>query len=270
MKTPTLELPEVVTRTEWLAARKELLSKEKELTRRRDALNAERRRLPMVRIEKDYIFEGPNGKASLLDLFEDRLQLIIYHFMWLWDAGKPLDNGCPSCSAWADHIARGHLTNLHTRGTALALVSRAPMAKIAPFKARMGWVVPWYSSFGNDFNYDFQVTLDESVAPIVYNYRTKAEHEQAGTAYYFSDNQPFDLPGISCFLRDGDKVFHTYSTYGRGGETVGGAYYFLDLTAFGRQEDWEEPKGRTTGLGATAGSEKILYPDEYADVTPRK
>lgn len=265
MKTVNIELPKVVTRAEWLVARQELLVKEKELTRRRDALNAKRRRLPMVRIEKDYVFEGPNGKASLIDLFEGRRQLIIYHFMWLWEAGQPLDKGCPSCSAWADHIARGHLTHLHARGTSLALVSRAPLARIEPFKKRMGWTVPWYSSFGSDFNYDFKVTLDESVAPLEYNYRTKAEHEQAGTSYYFQGEQPFDLPGLSCFLRDGDKVFHTYSTYGRGGETVGGAYYFLDLTALGRQEDWEEPKGRVTGLGATADSERILYPDEYEE-----
>lgn len=265
MQTTKIELPTVVTRAEWLVVRQELLAKEKELTRRRDALNAERRRLPMVRIEKDYVFEGPDGKVSLLDLFEGRRQLIIYHFMWLWNAGEPLDKGCPSCSAWADHIARGHLTHLHARGTFLALVSRAPLVKIAPSKARMDWIVPWYSSFGTDFNYDFQVTLDESVAPLEYNYRSKAEHEQAGTSYYFQGEQPFDLPGLSCFVRDGDRVFHTYSTYGRGGETVGGAHYFLDLTALGRQEDWEEPKGRATGLGAPAGSDRILYPDEYAE-----
>jgi predicted dithiol-disulfide oxidoreductase (DUF899 family) len=266
MKTATIELPEVVTRAEWLAARLRLLAKEKELTHRRDALNTERRRLPMVRIEKDYVFEGPDGKASLLDLFEGRLQLIIYHFMWLWDAGQPRDVGCPSCSAWADEIARGHLTHLHTRGTTLALVSRAPLAKLNAFKKRMGWTLPWYSSFGSDFNYDFHVTLDESVTPLEYNYRTKAEHERAGTSYYFEREQPFDLPGLSCFLRDDGQIFHTYSTYGRGGETVGGSYYFLDLTALGRQEDWEEPKGRATGLGATAGSEKIRYPDEYEEV----
>jgi predicted dithiol-disulfide oxidoreductase (DUF899 family) len=217
MRTTNLLLPKVVTRAEWLPARLELLAKEKELTHRRDALNAERRRLPMLRIGKDYVFEGPDGKASLLDLFEGRLQLIIYHFMWLWEAGQPLDRGCPSCSAFADHIARGLLAHLHARGTSLTLVSRAPLAKIEPFKARMGWTVPWHSSFGSDFNYDFQVTLDESVALLEYNYRTKAEHEKAGTSYYFEGEQPFDLPGLSCFLRDSDKVFHTYSTYGRGG-----------------------------------------------------
>jgi len=236
MKTPVIELPAAVTRAEWLAARLKLLTKEKELTHRRDALNAERRRLPMARIEKDYVFEGPNGKASLLDLFEGRLQLIIYHFMWLWNAGKPRDEGCPSCSAWTDQIARGHLTHLHARGTTLALVSRAPLSKIEPFKKRMGWALPWYSSFGSDFNFDFHVTLDESIAPLEYNYRTKAEHERAGTSYYFEGEQPFDLPGMSCFLR-------------KGCETAGGSYYLLDLTALGRQEDWEEPKGRSAGKG---------------------
>lgn len=265
MTTATIELPEVVTRDEWLKARVKLLAREKELTHLRDALNTERRRLPMVRMEKDYVFEGPEGKMGLLDLFEDRQQLIIYHFMWLWDAGQPRDVGCPSCSAWADEIARGHLQHLHACSTTLALVSRAPLAKLSAFKKRMGWTVPWYSSFGSDFNYDFHLVMDESVAPLYYNYRTKAEHERAGTAYYFDGEQPFDLPGLSCFLRDGEEVFHTYSTYGRGGEMVGGGYYFLDLTALGRQEEWEEPKGRATGLGATAGSEKIPYPDQYEE-----
>ena len=243
----------------------ELLTQEKDLTKRRDALNAERRRLPMVRIEKDYVFEGPNRKATLLDLFEDRFQLIIYHFMWLWKEGEPLDQGCPSCSGWANQISKGHLTNLHVRGTSFALVSRAPFAKIEPFRKRMGWTMPWYSSSGSGFNYDFQVSLDDSVAPLVYNYGTKAEHQRAGTSYYFDNEQPFDLPGMSCFLRDGDKVFHTYSTYGRGLETIGGGQYLLDLTALGRQEEWEEPKGRVTGLGAMAGSDKIRYPDQYEE-----
>ena len=263
MKTPKMEFPKVVNRADWLSARRQLLAKEKELTQRRDALNAERRRLPMIKIEKDYRFEGPNGNASLLDLFEDRLQLVIYHFMWLWENGQPLDLGCRSCSGWANQVSAGHLTNMHVRGTSFALVSRAPLAKIEPFKKRMGWPMPWYSSFASDFNYDFRVSLDESVTPLEYNYRTKLDHERAGTAYYFEGEQPFDLPGLSCFLRDGDQVFHTYSTYGRGTETIGGGQHFLDLTALGRQEEWEEPKGRITGLGAMAGSEKLRYPDEY-------
>ena len=122
----------------------------------------------MVKMEKDYILEGPDGKVGLLDLFEDRLQLMIYHFMWLWDDGKPREEGCPSCSAWADEITRGHLVQLHARATTLALVSRAPYAQLDAFKKRMGWSLPWYSSFGSDFNYDFGVTIDESVAPLEY------------------------------------------------------------------------------------------------------
>jgi len=260
-----MSLPQVVSRDEWLVARKELLAKEKEATRTRDALNAERRRLPMVKLDKDYVFETSNGNATLLDLFEGRRQLVVYHFMF----DPTWDQGCPSCSAWADHIARGHLAHLHARDTSLALVSRAPLAKIQPFKARMGWTVPWYSSYGSDFNYDFGVTLDESVAPVEYNYRTKAEHQQAGTGYYVEGEQPIELPGLSCFLRDGEDVFHTYSTYARGGETVGGAYYFLDLTALGRQENWEEPKDRAAGA-PQAGDERISYPDEYQESAPNR
>lgn len=263
MTVQDIELPRVATRQEWLEARTKLLAEEKALTKARDRLNAERRRLPMVRVDKDYRFFGHRGGAKLGDLFEGRKQLIIYHFMWLWESGEPLDRGCPSCSAWADHIARGHLTHLQAHDTALALVSRAPFEKIVPFKQRMGWNIPWYSSFGSDFNFDYHVSFDESVAPIVYNYRTKEEHEKVGTGYYFGGELPFDLPGISCFLCDGDQVFHTYSTYGRGGETVGGAYYFLDLTALGRQEPWEEPRGRSGGTGVGAGSDRMRYPDEW-------
>jgi predicted dithiol-disulfide oxidoreductase (DUF899 family) len=235
-----MSLPRVVSREEWLAARKELLAKEKELTRRRDALNAQRRRLPMVEIEKDYVFEGPNGKASLLDLFEGRLQLIVGHFMF----DPRWEDGCPSCSAGADEVSEGLLRHLHTRDTTLAYVSRAPLEKIERYKAKKGWTFTWYSSYGSDFNYDFHVTLDQSVAALEYNYRTKEEHEQAGTGYYLEGDQPIEMPGSSFFLRDGDRIFHTYSTYARGAEMTGGSYYFLDLTALGRQEDWEEPKGR--------------------------
>ncbi|MBA3268626.1 MAG: DUF899 domain-containing protein [Acidimicrobiia bacterium] len=237
-----MSLPQVVSRDEWLAARKELLAKEKELTRQRDALNAERRGLPMVKIDKDYVFEGREGKASLLDLFDGRRQLIVGHFMF----DPSWEDGCPSCSAGAAEISNGLLEHLHTRETSFAYVSRAPLAKIEDYKGRMGWTFPWYSSYGSDFNYDFHVTLDESVAPVSYNYQTKAEHEQTGTAVYVEGEQPIEGPGRSCFLRDGDSVFHAYSVYARGLETVGGSYYFLDETALGRQEDWEEPKGRAT------------------------
>jgi predicted dithiol-disulfide oxidoreductase (DUF899 family) len=236
-----MSLPQIVSRQEWLAARKDLLAKEKELTRERDALNAERRRLPMVRIDKDYVFEGPEGEVKLLDLFDGRRQLIVRHFMF----DPEWDEGCPSCSAGVDEISDGLLRHLHTRDTSFVVVSRAPLEKIEKYKASKGWTFPWYSSYGSDFNYDFHVTLDESVAPIEYNYRSKAEHEQAGTSYYVESDQPIEGPGQSCFLRDGEDVYHTYSNYARGAEMTGGSYYFLDLTALGRQEDWEEPKGRS-------------------------
>jgi predicted dithiol-disulfide oxidoreductase (DUF899 family) len=243
-----MSLPQVVSRDEWLVARKALLAKEKQLTRERDTLNAERRRLPMVEIEKDYVFEGPDGKARLLDLFEGRRQLIVGHFMF--DPGW--EDGCPSCSAGADEVAKGLLEHLHARDTTLAYVSRAPIDKIERYKARKGWTFPWYSSHGSDFNYDFHATLDESVAPIEYNYRTKEEHDQAGTGHFLTAEQPIEMPGTSYFLRDGDRVFHTYSTYARGAEQTGGSYYFLDLTALGRQEDWEEPKGRADAVHAAS------------------
>ena len=210
------------------------------MTRARDALNVERRMLPMVRIEKDYVFDGRDGKASLLDLFEGRRQLILGHFMF----DPRWENGCPSCSAGADEVSDGLLRHLHTRDTTYAAVSRAPIAKIQAYKAKKGWTFPWYSSFGSDFNYDFHVTIDESRMPAEYNYRSKEEHEKAGTGYYFEGEQPIEEPGTSFFLRDGDDVFHTYSTFGRGAEMFGGSYYWLDLTALGRQEEWEEPKGR--------------------------
>ncbi len=243
-----MALPEVTPREQWLTARKALLAKEKELTRDRDALDAERRRLPMVAVEEGYVFDGPHGPASLLDLFEGRRQLIVGHFMF----DPSWDEGCPSCTAGADEIASGHLEHLHARDTTLAYVSRAPLAKLEAFKAERGWTFPWYSSYGSSFNVDFGVPLDESRAPLVYNYRSREEHEQAGTGYYLSGEQPSELPGTSCFLRDGDRVFHTYSTYGRGAEQTGGSYYFLDMTALGRQEEWEEPKGRAASARAAS------------------
>jgi predicted dithiol-disulfide oxidoreductase (DUF899 family) len=235
-----MSLPKVVSQEEWRAARVELLAEEKAMTRARDALNVKRRELPMVEITKDYVFEGPDGKVGLLDLFEGRLQLIVGHFMF----DPSWTDGCPSCSAGADEVADGLLEHLHVRDTTLAYVSRAPLHKIEDYKARKGWTFPWYSSFGSDFNYDFHVTIDESVAPAEYNFRTKAEHEARGTGYYFAGEQPIEQPGTSYFLREGDRVFHPNSVYGRGAEQTGGSYYFLDLTALGRQEEWEEPEGR--------------------------
>lgn len=229
-----MSLPEIVSREQWRAAREELLVKEKAATRARDALNAERRRLPMVEVEEEYVLEGGDGKATLLDLFEGRHQLVVYHFMFApeWDAG------CRSCSGFLDQI--GHLAHLKARGTTFVAVSRAPFTRILPFKARMGWTLPWFSSYGSDFNRDFEVTLE-------------------------LDGELVERPGVSCFLRDRDRVFHTYSTYERGLDGLGSTTGFLDLTALGRQEEWEEPKGRASALGAPAGSERVRYHDEYED-----
>ena len=198
-----MDRPEVVSREEWIDARRALLAEEKALTRARDVLNEQRRGLPMVRVGKEYRFEGPDGEVGLPDLFGHRGQLIVFHMMWRWD----LDAGCPSCSFQVDNV--GHLAHLHAAGTTLAVVTRGPWASVAAFRERMGWAVSVYSSFGSDFNYDFHVTLDEGVAPVEYNYRTKAEHEQAGMPWHTRGEQP----GTSVFVRDGDDVFHTYSTY---------------------------------------------------------
>jgi predicted dithiol-disulfide oxidoreductase (DUF899 family) len=223
-----------------VAARKALLAKEKALTKQRDALNAERRQLPMVEITKDYVFHGPDGEPRLTDMFEGRAQLIIYHFMF----DPSWEDGCSSCTAGTDEISAGFLEHLHIRDTSYAMVSRAPLEKLQRWKARKGWDIPWYSSFGSDFNYDFGVTIDESVRPNEYNFRTRAEEEARGSDFFASD-QPFEMPGRSCFLQVDGRIFHTYSQYARGLESTGGSYYFLDLTALGRQEDWEEPKGRS-------------------------
>jgi predicted dithiol-disulfide oxidoreductase (DUF899 family) len=223
-----MSLPQIASRDEWRKAREELLVKEKAATRARDALNAERRRLPMVEIDKDYRFDGPDGGLGMLEMFEGRLQLVIYHAMF----DPEWDLGCRSCSAFMDQI--GHLVHLHVRNTTFAVVSRAPLAKITPFKQRMGWTMPWYSSYGSDFNYDFDATRDDG-----------------------------EYPAMSAFLRDGDRVFHTYSTQARGLDGVASVSSILDLTALGRQEEWEEPKDRAKSLGLQAGGPEMRYRDEY-------
>lgn len=244
MTQPMGTLPRVVSREEWLAARTELLAREKELTRLRDALSADRRRLPMVEVTADYAFQGPEGTVGLRDLFGGRRQLVVIHFMFHpdWDAG------CPSCTAGADEMSDGLRAHLAARDTTLVYVSRAPLEKLEAYRARKGWTFPWYSSHGSDFNYDFGVTLDESVAPFVYNYRTKEEFERRGEGAFAEGDQPVELPGRSAFLRVDDRVFHTYSVYARGMESMGGSYYLLDETALGRQEDWEEPRGRAAAV----------------------
>ncbi len=224
--------PRIVSRDDWLAARIAHLEHEKELTRRRDRVTAERRRLPMVRIDTDYVFDGPAGQRSLADLFDGRRQLIVYHFMF----APAWDEGCPSCTGYVD--ALGDLSPLHARDTALALVSRAPLAKIEAYKARRGWRLPWVSSYGSAFNYDFHVSLDASVAPIEYNYRGLAAHARAGTP--LPAGEPFERHGLSVFFRVDDAVFHTYSAYARGLEGLTDADSLLDTTPYGRQEEWED------------------------------
>ena len=213
----------IVTRGEWIAARKELLIKEKALTRAQDALSAERRRLPMVRIDKPYVFDTPTGQRTLADLFEGRSQLVVYHFMM----GPDWVEGCASCSLLADHID-GMTAHLAHRDVTFAAVARAPLANIDAFKRRMGWQFTWVSSLGTDFNYDFHVSF------------TPDDLANGRTEYNYSA-APFPIdeaPGVSVFYRDASgQVFHTYSTYARGGEALIGTYRILDLVPKGRDED---------------------------------
>jgi predicted dithiol-disulfide oxidoreductase (DUF899 family) len=209
MKTTKAALPKVVTRAKWQAARDKLLIKEKQATRARDALNARRRRLPMVRVEKDYVFDGPKGKVRLFDMFDGRRQLMLYHFMFAPGVNGWPAAGCVGCSFMVDNM--GHVAHLHARDTSLVLVSRARLAKIKAYKKRMGWTLPWFSSFGTDFNRDFGVTTDDG-----------------------------EMFGLSVFLRDGEEIFQTYHTTRRGVEYLGSAFSFLDLTPYGRQEKWED------------------------------
>jgi predicted dithiol-disulfide oxidoreductase (DUF899 family) len=235
-----MALPDVVSSEEWLAARRKLLAEEKELTRQQTAVNAERRRLPMVRVEKEYVFEGPDGPRTLGDLFTDSRQLIVKHVMF----GPDWDDPCPGCQADVDEMTPAELRHLRSRETAFVLVSRAPYEKIAKAKEARGWFIPWYSSYGTDFNYDFWATLDRERGQLVHNFRTDPDA--------LDGEDTAEMSGISCFIRDrcGDQqsgqVFHTYSTFARGTEFLGGSYTFLDLTVLGRQEDWEEPKDRVS------------------------
>jgi len=205
MMTETRALPPVVSREEWQVARNRLLAQEKALTRLRDAVSAQRRRLPMVEVNTGYTFEGAEGPVTLLDLFDGRPQLILQHFMF----GPDWEEGCVGCSMMADHV--GPLAHLHARGASFAMVSRAPIGKLLAYRERMGWDLPWYSSFGTTFNEDFGATVDGE------------EHSS-----------------LSVFLRDGDRVYHTWQTGNRGVEVVINALHYLDLTPYGRQEAWED------------------------------
>jgi predicted dithiol-disulfide oxidoreductase (DUF899 family) len=210
METKTRKaLPKIVSPEDWRIAHEKLLAKEKAATRARDALAAERRQQPMVRIDKDYEFDGPDGKARLLDLFDGRRQLILYHFMFAPGVNGWPGAGCPGCSFFLDQI--GHLSHLHARDTSLVVVSRAPLANIRAYNKRMGWTVPWFSSAGSDFNADFGLT-----------------------------NKAGEHHGLSVFLREADSVFRTYFTTARGVEPLGTTWTFLDLLPFGRQETWED------------------------------
>lgn len=223
--------PDIASREEWLAQRKKLLVHEKEATRHRDQVNAARRRLPMVRIDKEYTFDGPDGPRTLLDLFDGRRQLIVYHFMF----DPKWDKGCPGCTGFVDSL--GDLGMLTERDTSFVLISRAPLGKLEAYKQSKGWNRPWFSSYGSDFNYDFHVTLDEDVAPVEYNFRDKAELEARGDESYFLKGEQH---GLSVFFRVGDDAYHTYSAYARGVEGLSNAYSLLDVTPYGRQEDWED------------------------------
>jgi predicted dithiol-disulfide oxidoreductase (DUF899 family) len=213
----TMSFPPVVSEDEWRTALEAVRAEEKEATRARDALAAKRRRLPRVRIEKDYVFEGPEGKASLPDLFDGRRQLLLYHFMFAPTVHGWPDAGCDGCSMFVDQV--GHLDHFHARDTSFVLVSRAPVENIERFRKRMGWTIPWYSSAASDFNTDFGVTTDEG-----------------------------ETFGLSAFIRDGDDVYRTYFTDRRGVEALGSVWTFLDLTPLGRQESWEDsPEGYPQG-----------------------
>lgn len=214
---------QVVSQEEWVAARKELLRKEKEFTRQRDELSRQRRELPWVKVEKNYVFDGPKGKTTLADLFEGRSQLIIYHFMF----GPEWQEGCPSCSFLADHF-NSFIVHLNARDVSMAAVSRAPLEKLQTFEKRMGWSFNWLSSFGNDFNRDFHVSF------------SKDEMAKGKVYYNFATTEfPSDeAPGLSVFYKNpAGEIFHTYSTYARGLDILVGAYNFLDTAPKGRDEE---------------------------------
>jgi len=213
-------MPRIVSQEEWREERVKLLADEKALTKEYDRVNAKRRRLPMVKLDKEYTFDGPDGKVSLKGLFEGGHQLIVYHFMF----DPKWDEGCMGCTGFIN--ALGDLSMLEERDARFVVVSRAPLPKLEAYKAKKGWTIPWYSSFESDFNYDFHVTLDKSKGLVEFNYKdTDFEGE---------------WPGLSVFFRNGDDLYHTYSAYARGLESLTDSYRLLDVTPYGRQEDFED------------------------------
>src|SRR5581483_5549074 len=213
----------IVSREQWIEARKALMAREKELTRARDALSEERRNLPWVKVDKPYVFDGPNGKVTLGELFKGRPQLVVQHVMFAPD----WDTACKSCSFWVDGFER-MVPHLAARDTTMVAISLARLAKLEAFKKRMGWTFDWFSSGGNDFNYDYGVSFTQ-------------EQIEAGKAKYnFGTTRLYgpELPGISVFYRDGTSdIFHTSSTDARGLDMMNAAYHYLDLTPLGRHED---------------------------------
>lgn len=212
----------VVSQEEWMAARKTLLAEEKEFTRLRDQLNQHRRELPWVKVEKEYVFDGPNGKETLAELFAGSSQLLVYHFMF----DPSWTEGCKSCSFWADNF-NGIIVHLNHRDVTMVAISRAPLAQLEAFKQRMGWSFKWVSSFGSDFNRDYHVSFtpeEREKGEVYYNY---------GTSRFFSS----EGPGVSVFFKDANgDIFHTYSSYARGLDMLNGAYHHLDLVPKGRDE----------------------------------
>lgn len=227
----------ILSRNEWLAARRELLQKEKQFTRLRDQLSEERRQLPWVEVKESYVFQGPKGPETLAQLFERRSQLVVYHFMFAPEAQA----GCKSCSFWADSF-NGVVAHLKQRDTSFSAISRAPLAKLQPMAQRLGWSFKWVSSEGNHFNRDFGVFFAPEVLA-------------TGAIPYNFGNVPAygpDMPGVSVFFKDGNSVFHTYSAYARGIDLLNTAYNYLDLT----------PKGRDEGDRPMSW---VKYRDQYAD-----
>jgi predicted dithiol-disulfide oxidoreductase (DUF899 family) len=235
-----MEGHKVVSKDEWVSARKQLLAKEKEFTRLRDQLSQQRRELPWERVDKQYIFEGPNGKETLADLFAGRSQLVIYHFMF----GPDWEQGCPSCSFWADNF-NGIITHLNHRDVTFAVISHAPLSRLEPFKKRMGWTFKWVSALATDFNQDFNVSF------------TPEQLAKGEASYNYATQKPPDTesPGISVFYKDpSGNVFHTYSCYARGLDMLNGAYHYLDLVPKGRDES-----------GLPRNMAWVRYHDKYQD-----
>lgn len=225
MTTEQIPHPAIVSQDEWLEARVALLQKEKELTRTQDRLNAERRRLPMVKVDKSYTFDGHEGKVTLLDLFQGNRQLIVYHFMF----DPEWENGCMGCTSYVNAI--GDLSELKERDIRFVLISRAPLAKLEAYSAKKGWDQPWYSSYGSDFNYDFYASIDPEITQPMHNFRNV-------------DSGKGEVSAISVFFRVGDEIYHTYSSFARGVEYLTNSSALFDITPYGRQQEWEDsPEG---------------------------